>query len=732
MKVVLLLFVLLTLSSPAGINSPTNNSDAQAQPLPQQILQAYSAGRYKETTQLLEQYRQTDPESFAALPYELLYAKALVRGGQPDRALHAYRVLASVPKLKRYISLSSARLASDLKLTDEALRNYYETLQDRGAAEYSAIAKESLEYAYLNKNAVGLKKLAELVAKTSTLNRLSQFYLGRVYLLQNDSTAARNTFLKLISATKEDDITSQALLELDDMEGSNLSGEQAVSRGKLAFRVWNFELAKKYLEPYSTDNITNAYFYARSIAFLGETQKALKILQSAADQWPEDQMARLCRHQYGNLCLRMAEYKKAGDAFEKLRRNTPTQGMDDATEKYVHALRAQSRIAEALKTVSLYCNAKSKKNRHQAIFLRGRIYFQGGHYREAYTDFDTLLKASLVPGRENLFWKALTLEKMKQLQEASSLYDQLSHGNDFYSLLAIDKYRELNKRDPFGSKETGNFQIGTLPGPENLQQVQDLYSKDDVVPALLYLKLYDEAANNLQSISNDDWALMNVNPADRQQKYLTLAYLAGLGENFGTATYYSELFVKSVPDRNAIYAASEPVLRALFPMPYYEPVYRFSIQRNLDPFLVLAIMRQESKFKRFARSPAFARGLMQLIPSTANRIASDLGLKEFSVEHLYRPEVNINLGTRYIQQIIQRFGRRLEVIAAGYNSGESNVRRWLDCTNTNETFEFFSNIDLPETKAYVMIVRGNYESYKRTYQKENLAGMERNYELKTK
>jgi soluble lytic murein transglycosylase-like protein len=91
--------------------------------------------------------------------------------------------------------------------------------------------------------------------------------------------------------------------------------------------------------------------------------------------------------------------------------------------------------------------------------------------------------------------------------------------------------------------------------------------------------------------------------------------------------------------------------------------------------------------------------------------------------------VNINLGTRYIQEIIQRFGRQLEIIAAGYNSGESNVRRWLDCTTTNEAFEFFSNIDLAETKSYVMIVRGNYESYKRTYQKENLAAIVKSYEL---
>jgi hypothetical protein len=732
MKVALLLLGILAIASPAGINNAIAELPAPAPPLSEQILQSYSSGRFTDTTKLLEQFRQTDPESFAALPYELLYAKALLRTQQPDRALHAYRALISIPKLKRFIILDAARLASDLKLNDEALRYYYDALSDRGMPEYSATAKEALEFAYINKDAEGLKKLAEIVGKTSTFSRLSQFYLGRAYMLENNPSAASSTFSKLIAATKQDDITSQSLFELDVLEGSKLSAEQAVARGKLAYKVWNFELAKKYLEPHSNDNITNAYFYARSIAFLGQTQSALKLLQSAADQWPSDPTARLCRYQYGNLCLRMGEYKKAEDTFEKLRQHTAAQAMDDGTEKFIHALRAQSKITEAIKTINPYCNAKSKKNRHQAIFLRGRTYFQGAQYREAYTDFDTLLKSSTVPGRENLFWKALTLEKMKQVQEASSLYDQLSHGNDFYALLAIDKYRDLNKRDPVGIKGNASFQIGTLPGPEIVTVVQDLYDKGDVIPALLYLRMYDEAANDLQAISEDTWKLMNVNIKDRQQKYLTLAYLAGLGENFGSATYYSELFVKSVPDRNAIYAAPEQVRRALYPMPYYEPVYRFSIQRKLDPFLVLAIMRQESKFKRFARSPAFARGLMQLIPSTATRLASDLGLKGFSVEHLYSPEVNINLGTRYIQEIIQRFGSQLEVIAAGYNSGESNVRRWLDCTTTKEAFEFFSNIDLPETKAYVMIVRGNYESYKRTYQKEDLAVLMKDYEVSHK
>jgi soluble lytic murein transglycosylase len=685
-------------------------------PLSEQILETYSAGRYLEATKLLEQYRQKEPDSFRALPYDFLYAKALVQSGQTERALHAYRVLATIPHLSRSISLSTARLAATLNLADESLRFYSLALSDRSLPEYATIARESLEYAWINKKADALKILCSQVGSTSGLARLTQFYGARVHLLQKNSGEARAALLNLISAKKEDDVTSLALTELDVLDAGNLTAEQAVTRGKLAYRVWNFELAKKYLKPYSNENITNAYLYARSLGFLGDTQTAGRLLEEAATTWPSDSMARQAMYQNGNLALRTRQYRKAEEIFAKLRSTSAAKGMDDATEKYVHALRAQAKIAEAIKTVNPYCSSKIKKNRHKAIFLRGKTYFQGGHYKEAYTDFDTLIKSSIVASRENLFWKALTLEKMNQLDEAVGLYERIAIGNDFFSLLAAEKYNKMRPRDPFvkmpGAPE---FKLGSLPDLSKRQRVQELFEQGEVVPALLYLRLYDEAATFLPELSKNTWDLLEVNSEDRKQKYLMLAYLAGLGQNFGTATYYSELFVKSVSNWNVLYSAPEEVLRALFPMPYHEPINRFSNARNLDPFLVLSIMRQESKFKRFARSPAFARGLMQIIPSTATRLASDVGLKEFSLEHLYSPEVNINLGTRYIQDLSGRFGKRVEVIAAGYNSGESNVRRWLDCTSTNETFEFFSNIDLPETRTYVMIVRTNYEAYRRTY-----------------
>jgi len=130
---------------------------------------------------------------------------------------------------------------------------------------------------------------------------------------------------------------------------------------------------------------------------------------------------------------------------------------------------------------------------------------------------------------------------------------------------------------------------------------------------------------------------------------------------------------------------------------------------------VLSIMKQESRFKRFARSGAFARGLMQLIPETAGKIATALGLVNFEQNQLYLPDVAINIGTKYIQDMTKEFGEQVEILAAGYNAGELNLRRWLAASAPGETLDFFSNIDASETKKYVMIVKTNYETYKKIY-----------------
>jgi soluble lytic murein transglycosylase len=725
MRDLALILIFLLMSSTAGVqtrdrsgSSPPTRLETSNDPavLHELILDRIGSRRYSEAAGLLEHLKKIDPARYELLPYSLLHAKAYALSENFDHAIELYKQIVENPEFTRYTAVPAARLAAARGNQQLAIYFYQKALRINDLTDYAVISREAMDYCWLMKRADDLKNIAQIVKAEPKLRRTAEFYAGKADLLNGDQASARAAFINLISASKKDDITSQALSELDEIEGGRLEESTALARGKLAYHVWNFELAAKYLAPYASRSIDESYLYARAISFLGESASAKKMLMDAAHKWPEDPMAKLCLTQYGNISLRNGNYQEAAEIFQRLRK--PSSVMDDATIKLLFALRAQSKLKEARALLDPYARTTKKTNRHKAVFLRARTYFQSGLYRESLTDFDTLLKESSPNRKELMLWKGITLEKLGLFEDASNIYRSLAQGNDFFAFHAAEKLAQSGRKIELQNIGPEDYQLCVLPDNSNESKIIELKASGDLVPALLYLRLYEEAAQSLTTISASGWDLLGIDPSNRKQKFLSISYLAGLGENYPAATYYGDLFLKSLPDESSLFSASHEVLKALYPIPYREPVSRFSTERQLDPLFVLSIMKQESKFKRQARSPAFARGLMQLIPTTANKVASDLGIKNFSLEQLYHPEININLGTKYLKDLASRFGNKVEVMAAGYNSGESNVRRWLDCTSTDEILEFYSNIDLPETKNYVMIVKANYESYRRVYQKK--------------
>ena len=111
-------------------------------------------------------------------------------------------------------------------------------------------------------------------------------------------------------------------------------------------------------------------------------------------------------------------------------------------------------------------------------------------------------------------------------------------------------------------------------------------------------------------------------------------------------------------------------------MPYWDLVARFGSERGIDPYLLLALMKQESGFQPDAISPAAARGLMQLMPGTARELSRRLKVPFRGSSTLYEPDVSIQLGSFYFKQMLDDFGGVPEKALAAYNGGASNVRRW--------------------------------------------------------
>jgi soluble lytic murein transglycosylase len=151
------------------------------------------------------------------------------------------------------------------------------------------------------------------------------------------------------------------------------------------------------------------------------------------------------------------------------------------------------------------------------------------------------------------------------------------------------------------------------------------------------------------------------------------------------------------------------------PVMYRAELLRESKKRNIDPRFLLAIMKQESVFKSGAKSPAGARGLLQLVYDTAIKYKDAAGYPNLQPDDLYKPEINIAVGAEYVAALRDEFGGMYEAIAASYNGGEDNAARWLNRSKPKDPGIFTSEVGFAETKNYVFKVMNNFRIYKALY-----------------
>jgi soluble lytic murein transglycosylase len=156
------------------------------------------------------------------------------------------------------------------------------------------------------------------------------------------------------------------------------------------------------------------------------------------------------------------------------------------------------------------------------------------------------------------------------------------------------------------------------------------------------------------------------------------------------------------------------VLGVIFPLDYWPLIKKYSDANGLDPYLMAALIAQESTFTADVRSSANAWGLMQLLPSTGRRYAKRLGLRPYSTASLKRPETNIRLGMTYFKELMARFGGA-HLALASYNAGENRVEKWRAERPGLSQDEFIDDIPFPETQNYVKRILGTAEDYRRLY-----------------
>jgi soluble lytic murein transglycosylase len=153
----------------------------------------------------------------------------------------------------------------------------------------------------------------------------------------------------------------------------------------------------------------------------------------------------------------------------------------------------------------------------------------------------------------------------------------------------------------------------------------------------------------------------------------------------------------------------------LFPMPFSEELRSYAARHDLDPFLVAALIRQESEFNPGARSRVGALGLMQIMPATGRLLARKAGVNPFSPAKLTDPNLSLRLGTLHLRAVLNQFQNRLELTLAAYNAGEHRVEKWLTWGAFEDPAIFVETIPFTETREYVQSVMRNMAIYRMLY-----------------
>jgi soluble lytic murein transglycosylase len=207
-------------------------------------------------------------------------------------------------------------------------------------------------------------------------------------------------------------------------------------------------------------------------------------------------------------------------------------------------------------------------------------------------------------------------------------------------------------------------------------------------------------------------------PASRPRLGLTGAQLLAGGPATRRAIQIAEVAFGRLPSQVPLDWVDRDWLVLLYPLPWADAVRSQARVRGVDPALLAAVIREESKFDPAAISPASARGLAQFVFPTARRLAEATGLPPITARDLHDPMVAIPLGAAYLAQLSARFQGDELSIAAAYNAGEEQVAAWRRYCYSAQPEELLGKIGFGETRAYATRVLESRAAYQALWMAE--------------
>jgi len=607
-----------------------------------------------ESLSTLADFSQSFPDSLLIRDAHLVYATALLEEGRPQEAVALLEKDRAPVRADVELAVGRAyEAAGDSQKAVSAFRNVYFNLPTSFEAEVAGTE---------------LRKLTVSGSVTERRTRADLLFKARHY------ADAAHDYHDLVGEASPADRPNLQLALASALEKSDRSHDSRQLLLSMGVQTGDAEAERLYLL-----NET-----ARSTSDEEGVQRTLNELRQFGPASPWLEQALLSA---GNMYLLKHDYDRAIDYFRELQQRFPKGG---------HASSAHWKAAW--------------------------LTFRQGRTDDARKGFEE--QVELYPGSAEipaaLYWRARLAEEDGNPAMARAFYQKLSDRfhNYYYAELSRRRLKVLPGAGGGSSPTNGSPQPET-PNYALLDHVSPL-------PTAGKITAVEPPDDNLRVerarlLSNGALAEMAVRElqAAASQEGGTWAppEMARVYQDGGRYDRGIEIMKRAMPNYFAVDIPDlpRPYWEALFPKAYWPDLRKYSMLNGLDPYLVASLIRQESEFNALALSRANAVGLMQLLPNTGKNVAKQVKLKKYSASQLFTPAVNLQLGTRYFKEMVDKYNGQFEYALAAYNAGTDRVGDWLGQGHYRDPQEFVESIPFTETREYVQAILRNANVYRQLY-----------------
>lgn len=451
-------------------------------------------------------------------------------------------------------------------------------------------------------------------------------------------------------------------------------------------------LAEQFQTRFSTSSLRPAglLLLAGLYKSQGQREAALAQWQEVVERYPDTAFAPKALYRWARFFWNQDEDDAALLLFKRLTKEYPRH--DLAAEAWNAMGRIFQSRQDKANAASAYQHLRQQFSRTplalEAHWRQGWMAYSQGEYQTAQKIFQKLARSvpGTVEGIRALYWQARATGRSGQSEEAATVYRRLlrRYPHGYYALWAEKRLGTTLSVLPRQTPPTSP--------PPRLSTIQNTHYQR--YTTLVDLGLLDMARREIDFVRHHaprgtSWTKFFISEYQRVNDYTSVFRL--------------------LPRLNLRSAARQTYL---YPQAYWNLVRTHAEKKELDPYLIVSLIRQESLFDAAAVSRANAYGLMQLLPTTAAKL-TDLPLNGGSA--LTDPTLNIRLGTTYLRGLLERYQGSLILALGAYNAGEKAADKWLARFGELEPDEFIENISYGETRRYVKLVLRNYRTYIRMY-----------------